>query len=129
MASLNFSPDDIEELAEHFGAVTAKVPLRPITSPAQYVEAGRVLNALLDASAANEEHELARLVDTLGEFIERYDVVHYVLPDGSPADILGQLMSEHDIKQSDFPEIGSQSVVSELLNGKREINTHQIRAI
>jgi hypothetical protein len=34
MASLIFSPEDIEELAEHFGAVTAKVPLRPITSRA-----------------------------------------------------------------------------------------------
>jgi len=129
MASLIFSPNDIEELAEHFGAVTAKVPLRPITSRAQYVEAVRVLNALLDAGAANEEHELAGLVDALGEFIEGYDEVHYVLPDVSPADVLRELMSQHDIKQSDFPEIGSQGVVSELLNGKREINTRQIRAI
>lgn len=88
-----------------------------------------MLNALLDAGAANEEHELAGLVDALGEFIEGYDEVLYVLPDVSPADVLRELMSQHDIKQSDFPEIGSQGVVSELLNGKREINTRQIRAI
>lgn len=129
MASLISSPDDIEEPAEHFGAVTAKVPLRPITSPAQCVEAVRVWNARLDAGAANEEHGLAGLVGTLGEFIEGYDEVHYVLPDVSPADVVRELMSQHDIKQSDFPEIGSQGVVSELLNGKREINTRQIRAI
>jgi HTH-type transcriptional regulator / antitoxin HigA len=129
MAPLIFSPNDIEELAEHFDALTAKVPLRPITSRAQYAEAVRVLNALLDAGAANEEHELAGLVDALGEFIEGYDELHYVLSDASPADVLRELMSQHDIKQSDFPEIGSQGVVSELLNGKREINTRQIRAV
>jgi HTH-type transcriptional regulator/antitoxin HigA len=129
MASLVFSPNDIEELAEHFGAVTAKVPLRPITSRAQYVEAVRVSNALLDAGAANEEHELAGLVDAVGEFIEGYDEVHYVLPDVSPADVVRELMSQHDIKQSDFPAIGSQGVISESLNGKREINTRQIRSI
>jgi HTH-type transcriptional regulator/antitoxin HigA len=38
-------------------------------------------------------------------------------------------MSQHDIKQSDFPEIGTQGVVSELLNGKRQIDSRQIRAI
>jgi HTH-type transcriptional regulator / antitoxin HigA len=128
-ASLIFSPNDIEVLVEHLRAVAAKVPLRPITSRAQYVEAARVLNALLDAGAANEEQELAGLVDALGEFIEGYDEVHYVLPDASPADVLREPMPQHDIKQSDFPEIESQGVVSELLNEKREINTRQICAI
>jgi HTH-type transcriptional regulator/antitoxin HigA len=56
MASLVFSPNEIEELAEHFGAVTAKVQLRPSTSRGQYAEAVRVLNALLDAGAASGEH-------------------------------------------------------------------------
>jgi HTH-type transcriptional regulator / antitoxin HigA len=88
-----------------------------------------VLNALPDAGAANEEYELAGLVDGLGKFIEGYDALHCVLPDVSPADVLRELMSQHDIKQSDFPEIGSQGGVSELLNGTREINTRQIPPI
>lgn len=31
--------------------------------------------------------------------------------------------------RSDLPEIGSQGVVSEILNGKRELNVRQIRAL
>jgi hypothetical protein len=44
-----FSPREIEEISRHFAALTAKVPLRPITDEREYDEAVRVLNALLDA--------------------------------------------------------------------------------
>jgi HTH-type transcriptional regulator/antitoxin HigA len=36
-------------------------------------------------------------------------------------------MVEHDLKQSDLPEIGSQGVVSEILSGKRQLNVRQIK--
>lgn len=38
-------------------------------------------------------------------------------------------MEEHELTQSDLPEIGSQGVVSEVLNGKRELNLRQVRAL
>lgn len=38
-------------------------------------------------------------------------------------------MDEHGLKQADLPEIGSQGVVSEILNGKRELNVGQIREL
>jgi HTH-type transcriptional regulator/antitoxin HigA len=38
-------------------------------------------------------------------------------------------MNEHGLRQSDLPEIGSQGVVSEILSGKRELNTRQIRVL
>jgi HTH-type transcriptional regulator/antitoxin HigA len=34
---------------------------------------------------------------------------------------------DNELCQSDLPEIGSQGVVSEILNGKRELNVQQIR--
>ena len=36
------------------------------------------------------------------------------------------LMEQHGLTQSDLPEIGTQGVVSEILRGKRELNTRQI---
>lgn len=39
------------------------------------------------------------------------------------------LMEEHDLAQSDLSEVGSQGIVSEILNGKRELNVRQIRAL
>ena len=38
-------------------------------------------------------------------------------------------MDEHGLTQSDFPEIGSQGVVSDVLRGKREFDVRQIRAL
>ena len=35
-------------------------------------------------------------------------------------------MAEHDLAQTDMPEIGSQGVVSEILSGKRDLNVRQI---
>lgn len=37
--------------------------------------------------------------------------------DGAPVDVLKALMTEHGLKQSDLPELGSQGVVSEILAG------------
>lgn len=126
METLNFSRSDIEELAAHFEAISQKVPLHPITTEREYDFAVRALNALLDAGAADEGHRLAPLVDTLGEFISEYDVGHQQLPEASAPDVLRYLMQSNDVRQSDLPEVGSQGVVSEILNGKRELNARQI---
>ena len=38
-------------------------------------------------------------------------------------------MKEHELRQSELPEIGSQGVVSEVLAEKRNLNNRQIRAL
>jgi HTH-type transcriptional regulator/antitoxin HigA len=38
-------------------------------------------------------------------------------------------MEEHGLTQADLSEIGSQGVVSEILHGKRELNTRQIKEL
>ena len=48
---------------------------------------------------------------------------------GSPNETLRYLMGEHNLKQSDLPEIGSQGVVSEILKGKRTLNIRQIKEL
>ena len=40
-----------------------------------------------------------------------------------------EIMREHQLRQSDLPEIGTQGVVSEIMAGKRELNTRQIRKL
>ena len=44
-------------------------------------------------------------------------------------ELLQFLMEEHGLRQSDLAEVGSQGVVSEILNGKRELNVRQIREL
>lgn len=82
MKPLSFSTDELDALAVHFEALTVKVPLCPITTPEEYDASIRVMDALLDAGAANEEHPLAGLVAALGEFIGSYDGLHHRLTEG-----------------------------------------------
>jgi HTH-type transcriptional regulator/antitoxin HigA len=84
---------------------------------------------LLDEIGTNERHPLYDLLDTLGTLIQVYEEKHYPIPGCSGVDMVRFFMEEHDLTQADLPEIGSQGVVSEVLNGKRELNVRQIRAL
>jgi HTH-type transcriptional regulator/antitoxin HigA len=61
--------------------------------------------------------------------IRAYDAQHYVVPDAEPRVVLGFLMRQHNLSQSDLPEVGNQSVVSMLLSGARQFNVRQIKAL
>ena len=87
------------------------------------------LNVLLDEVGTNEAHPLYGLLDTLGILIEAYESENYPIPDCSGVDMLLYFMEEYSLTQSDLPEIGSQGVVSEIINGKRELNIRQIKAL
>ncbi|GAB4419605.1 MAG: type II toxin-antitoxin system antitoxin HigA [Anaerolineales bacterium] len=104
-------------------------PLLTIRNEREYDAAVERMNALLDEIGTDERHPLYSLLDTLGTLVQAYEETHHVLPDASGTDVLRYLMQEHGLKQSDLPEIGSQGVVSEVLNGKRNLNTRQIRAL
>ena len=119
----------IAEITSHFQALSSVVPLHPIRTAVEYEKAVAALNRLLDAGAANEQHPLADLVNTLGTLIGEYDDAHYPAQEVSPLAMLRFLMDENSLTQSDLPEVGSQGIVSEVLNGKRELNVRQIKAL
>ena len=52
------------------------IPLYPLHTEQDYDKAILILNALLDAGGANENHPLARLVEALGIFIGDYENQH-----------------------------------------------------
>ena len=104
-------------------------PLLSIRSEREYDVAVGRLNSWLDEIGTNEYHPLYGLLDTLGTLIHTYEEEHHPMPEGSGADMLDFFMEEHGLTQSDLPEAGSQGVVSEVLNGKRELSVRQIRAL
>lgn len=115
-----------EELKEHWMNIA---PLLTIRNEREYNAAVKRLNELLDEIGDNEKHPLYSLLDTLGTLIHAYEEEHYPIPDVNGAAVLRFLMDEHGLTQSDLPEVGSQGVVSEILNGKRELNVRQIRSL
>ncbi len=104
-------------------------PLLTIRTEREYEAAIKRLNALLDEVGDNERHPLFSFVDTLGTLIHVYEEAHYPLPEASGVEVLKFFMEEHGLKQTDLADIGSQGVVSEILNGKRELNVRQIRLL
>lgn len=88
-----------------------------------------LLDELLDIVGSNEKHPLMELVDIMSDRIAFYEAEHESAIMGSGIDALKYLMEAHHLRQCDLPEIGSQGVVSEILNGKRPLNIRQITAL
>lgn len=104
-------------------------PLLSVCNEREYDLAVQRLNSLLDEIGTNEDHPLYGFLDTLGTLMHAYEEEHHPVPGNSGADILRFFMQEHGLTQSDLREVGSQGVVSEILDGKRELNVRQIRAL
>jgi HTH-type transcriptional regulator/antitoxin HigA len=88
-----------------------------------------LLDKIIDEVGNDESHLLASLMETLGSLIEMYEAQRVPEIEGNPIDSLKTLIEEHDINQSDLPEIGTQGVVSEVLSGKRKLNIRQVKAL
>ena len=115
-----------EELQVHWKNIA---PLLTIRNDREYNAAVKRLSELLDEIGDSEKHPLYSLLDTLGTLMQAYEEEHYPIPDVNGAAVLRFLMDEHGLTQSDLPEVGSQGVISEILNGKRELNVRQIRSL
>ena len=89
----------------------------------------KILDNLIDEVGNNQSHQLAPVMETIGNLIENYEDQEYKINESSPIDALKYLMQEHGLKQSDLKEIGSQGVVSEILTGKRTLNIDQVKKI
>ncbi len=103
--------------------------LLKIQNEQEYDSALERLNNLIDEVGMDERHPLYSLLDTLGTVVHAWEEQHYSMPKLEGVDSLRFLMEEHELTQSDLPEVGSQGVVSEILSGKRELNVRQIRAL
>jgi HTH-type transcriptional regulator/antitoxin HigA len=114
------------EMEDHWTAIQ---PILTVRDEADYDRAVITLNVLLDEIGTDAQHPLYDLLDTLGTLIAAYEAEHVALPLADGRDVLAYLMIEHDLRQSELPEVGSQGIVSEILNGKRELNVRQIRAL
>jgi HTH-type transcriptional regulator/antitoxin HigA len=88
-----------------------------------------LLDKIIDEVGNDESHSLASLMETLGSLIEIYEAQRIPEIEGNPIDSLKALIEEHNINQSDLPEIGTQGVVSEVLSGKRKLNIRQVKAL
>lgn len=89
---------------------------------AEYTEALFKLTA-----KARPTREEAEAIDLLTLLIERYEAERYPIPDASPVEVLRFLLEQNGLSQRDIAtELGSESTVSLVLSGKRQLNRDHI---
>jgi len=98
-------------------------------SEQHYNKMVKILDELIDEVGENEKHSLVPLMETIGSLIDSYEKDNVKIKKPDPIKVLKFLMEEHGLTQKDITEIGSQGVVSEILNHKRELNIRQIKAL
>lgn len=97
----------------------------PITSERQHEEYLSVLDKLASKLRPTAEEE--KYAQVLLGLIEAYEQEHHPVADASPVEVLRTLMSANGLRQKDLvPIFGSESIVSEVLNHKRELNKAHI---
>ena len=100
----------------------------PITSDRQHEEYLAVLDKL--ASKEHPTKEEVKYSEVLVTLIEAYEEVHHPVPDASPVEVLRSLMDANNLRQKDLvPIFGTESIVSEVLHKKRDLNKTHIEKL
>ncbi|MDR2220464.1 MAG: transcriptional regulator [Methylobacillus sp.] len=125
---------DLTKIARRYGEFRAVAGVGAIRTEADYGRVLGLIEAILDETRntpAREDatHPLADLLDLLTAAVREYEADHHAIPAVSPREVLRFLMDQHNLTQSELPEVGSQSVISEILAGRRLLNTRQIAAL
>jgi HTH-type transcriptional regulator/antitoxin HigA len=120
-------------MAKRMIAVSEKYALKissptPITSERQHEEYLSVLDKL--ASNEHPTRDEEKYAEVLMTLIEAYEEAHQPIPDASAVEVLRALMDANDLRQKDLvPIFGTESIVSEILHKKRDLNKSHIEKL
>lgn len=113
-----------------YGALLTRTLPGIIENEADFARLESVFNNLMN-KGENLSPEENRLFDLLANLLEDYERrTLRPLEKSSPIETLKFLIRENGLRQSDLTDVfGMQSVVSEVLNGKREITKNQAKSL
>jgi len=114
--------------SEYAGLLATALPA-VICSESENERCIRALEAL-DRKGSRMSAAERRLADLLTLLIEDFEERHYPLKPADPVTVLQELMASNGLKQKDLLDVfGTPSIVSEVLNGKRQLTTEHIRRL
>jgi HTH-type transcriptional regulator/antitoxin HigA len=71
-----------------------------------------------------------KLIALLTLLVEDFESRHYAVPEAGPLDIVRHLMEARGLRQKDLVDVfGTESIVSDVLNGKRNLTKEHIRKL
>ncbi len=101
-------------------------PLRPLRSDEELAQAIGVIDSLIGRGNLDDGEQ--DYLDILTDIVEKYEVEEHPMPPVSDAAMLRHLIEAHGITQTKLAADVkiSDSTVSEILSGKRDLNRRQI---
>ena len=111
-----------------YGSLLRQALPKVVRDEKQNAEYVRRLEALTSKRRVTRaERELIELLTLL---IEEFEARAYPVPNAGPLDIIRHLMEANALRQKDLVDVfGTESIVSDVLNGKRELTKEHIRRL
>lgn len=103
--------------------------LRPIRDSADFARIQMLANKLADDVGDNEAHPLYSLFEIVLDMIGRWEDEHVEIAAAPPREVLRHLLEANNLKQKDLGDIASQTLVSDILAGRREISKRLAKAL
>jgi HTH-type transcriptional regulator/antitoxin HigA len=100
-----------------------------------YESALEFIETLMEVIGDNPQDLRWGLLEIATKAVEVYETQTYPEIDEffvqhqGPASVIRVLMDQHHLAMADFPEIGSQDVVADVLAGKKDLTLHQVKAL
>lgn len=117
----------LEKTIAHWGYLLPYTHV-PRNEP-EYEKLLSFVEKLMDVSRYEKDERVISLVKLIARNIEEYETRRFPTKQASPSETLEFLMEEHGLRQSDLPEIGSQSLVSKILSGERQLTVEHIQKL
>jgi HTH-type transcriptional regulator / antitoxin HigA len=112
-----------------YSSLLTKYMPKSITSEDEYNQMLKNIEQLIGIGKDLTPEE-SSLLETLAILVEAYEDAQFSLGPSSPREILLHLMEVRQLKQIDLVDvIGSKGIVSEIVNGKREISKSQAKTL
>jgi len=108
-----------------YGALLKAIQPEVIHSEQQNANFIQILEKLTGMEEVTPAQE--KLIELLTVLVETYESRHHPVPDAGPLDVIRHLMEQHGLRQKDLVDVfGTESIVSDVLNGKRELSKDHI---
>ena len=101
--------------------------LIPISSEEDCEIREEQLKNLIKLNQQKKDSQISYLINKIALTIQEYEKQEFPLEKATGIEILQYLMIEHNLTESDLPEIGNHKLISDLLNGKQELTLTMIK--
>ena len=117
----------LENAMQHWNMVSPAIDCP--NSQQDYLTLLNNIEDAIELVGNREKSPLVGLIDAMARSAQKYERQQIEVLEGGGLAALKYLIKLHGVRQSELKEIGSQGVVSEILNGKRALTLRHVREL